>query len=54
MLLGEGSTPFVEIARRVGVAPSTLYGYFPGGRYGELPGEQGPDTKPAESGGSSR
>ena len=36
-LLREGTTPFVEIARRVGVAPSTLYGYFPGGRYGELP-----------------
>ena len=34
-LLGEGSTPFVEVARRLHVAPSTLYGYFPGGRYGE-------------------
>ncbi len=36
-LLAEGSTPFAEVARRVRVAPSTLYGYFPGGRYGELP-----------------
>jgi DNA invertase Pin-like site-specific DNA recombinase len=36
-LLTEGSTPFAEVARRVRVAPSTLYGYFPGGRYGELP-----------------
>ncbi len=35
VLLEEGSTPFTEVARRVGVAPSTLYGYFPGGRYGE-------------------
>ena len=36
-LLVEGSTSFAEIARQVHVAPSTLYGYFPGGRYGELP-----------------
>ena len=36
-LLVEGSTSFAEIARQVRVAPSTLYGYFPGGRYGELP-----------------
>ena len=36
-LLVEGSTSFVEVARRVCVAPSTLYGYFPGGRFGELP-----------------
>ena len=36
-LLVEGSTSFSEIARQVRVAPSTLYGYFPGGRYGELP-----------------
>jgi DNA invertase Pin-like site-specific DNA recombinase len=34
-LLREGSTPFAEVARRVGVASSTLYGYFPNGRYGE-------------------
>ena len=36
-LLAEGSTPFAEVARRVRVAPSTLYGSFPGGRYGKLP-----------------
>ncbi|MGI4795716.1 MAG: hypothetical protein ACRYG8_16900 [Janthinobacterium lividum] len=36
VLLAERSTPFAEVARRVRVAPSTLYGYFPGGRYGEL------------------
>ena len=34
-LLREGGTPFTEVARRIGVAPSTLYGYFPGGRYGQ-------------------
>ncbi len=31
-LLREGSTAFAEVARRVGVSPSTLYGYFPGGK----------------------
>ncbi len=36
-LLTEGSTPFVKVARRIRMAPSTLYGYFPGDRYGELP-----------------
>ena len=36
-LLKEGTTSFVEVAKRMQVAPSTLYGYFPGGRYGELP-----------------
>lgn len=34
-LLREGTTAFTEIARRVRVAPSTLYGYFPGGRIEE-------------------
>ena len=45
-LLAEGSTPFAEVARRVRVAPSTLYGYFPGGRYGELPSDNQTSRQP--------
>lgn len=40
-MMRDPDIPIREVARRVGVSPSTLYSYFPGGRNGCLEADQG-------------